>query len=602
MSSKRGVSTYFFYYVVGFFVIMLSLTFIFQLLKIQILESDKYQAQEKRKVKKFIDKPSIRGNIFDAKNRLLVGNDITYSVYFDPLSPTKKIFDAKIDSLCSGLEKIIPSNTESWKAKFTNARKQKKRYVLLNRKINAEDFEKIKRLPIFRRGKYQGGLIYNEKNTRNYVFGDLAKRTLGNLNGVGLEGYFDSELQGVNGLQYSEKIGPNLWRPIYSFDNIKPQNGQDLYSTIDLDMQNIIDKKLKERLYDLQAEAGTAILMEVKTGKIRAMSNLSKIGDGEYREYKNYAVWEKMEPGSTFKLFSLMIALEDGKVDTNTIVNTYKGVRKIHNIEIRDTKKGGHGKITLKRAFEVSSNVGIGGLIYDLYHDNPEYFVDQLYEIGLFSKTNIEVIGEPNPVIPNPKDASWSGISLPWMAWGYGGVNLTPLQILTIYNGIANNGVVMKPTLIEKLVAPDGDETEFDPTVINRRLCSFSNVKKLKDMMIGVVKNGTAATLNKKNFQFAGKTGTTQLNYWNDRRGLDYIASFVGYFPAQEPKYSSIVVIYKPKASISYYGADCAGPIFYKIAENINIFERIDGNNESRDYIYSDDSEKIIRPKDHESL
>ena len=549
--------------------------------------ADQYKSQEKKVRTQFMEKKPNRGNLFDAKGKLLVGNDLKYDVYFDPVSPQHNLFYEQIDSLSIRLSELIGKRPIDWKNKLTKARKKNKRYVPIVKGVGAELFSAIRNCPIFNTGKYRGGLIFNSRRSRYYIYGDIAKRTLGydDYRGrVGLEGYFSRELRGKSGTQLKEQIASNLWRPISDKNNKEPQDGSDLYTTIDVDIQEVVHQNLKKQLMKLEADHGTAVVMEVKTGKIRAISNLGKNRTGEYTEQRNYAVWEQLEPGSTFKLFSMMVALEDRVVDTATMVNALGGKRIIHGIKIRDSKIGEYDKISMKRAFEISSNVGAVSIVYDNYRKRPEKFVNRLFKMGLYSKTGIEIPGETKPKIPHPRDIGWSGISLPWMAFGYG-LTLTPLQILTIYNGVANDGILMPPTLVEKIVSRQKGNMEFKKQSVNR-LASKSVIKKLQKMMEGVVSNGTAKRLNKDNISFAGKTGTTQFEYWKNKEKIGYLASFVGYFPAKNPKYSCIVVISKPKTSIAYYGSDVAGPVFYNIAENINVRYLIAGEDEIREFTY----------------
>jgi len=313
------------------------------------------------------------------------------------------------------------------------------------------------------------------------------------------------------------------------------------------------------------------VVMETKTGEIKAISNLGRTSKGTYFEKLNYAVGESNEPGSTFKLMSLVVALEDHVIDTNTVVDTENGVITIKRNKVRDSHRGGYGKITASRAFEVSSNVGVVKLIYNNYKDNPQKFVDGLNRMDLNKKLGISIVGEGAPYIPSPGDKKWSGISLPWMAYGYGSIQITPLQTLAFYNAIANNGVLVKPRFIKEIKEWDKVILKNEVVVINPAICSQETIGKVQEMLKNVVIRGTAKSLYSPNFSMAGKTGTAQTEYWmkdwaSNRR---YISSFVGYFPAEDPKYTSIVIIHKPKVSTGYYGADVSGPVFKRIAQKI---------------------------------
>jgi len=307
--------------------------------------------------------------------------------------------------------------------------------------------------------------------------------------------------------------------------------------------------------------------MEVATGRIVAMANLGRDPkDSTYSELRNYAVWERTEPGSTMKLLSAMALLETGAADTNTAVDTDGGIYTVYGKKVRDSREGGYGKINLRRAFEVSSNTGIVKLVQESFEDDPDEFVDFLYRRNFDQTTGVQIKGETAPNIPKPSDDNWSGISLPWMSYGYG-VEFTPLQMLTIYNAIANNGDMVRPQVVDRIMDHGRAVESYEPEVIKRGICSPETTKKLQIMLEGAVRRGTATNIYDEKVTIAGKTGTCQLNYW--RGGKDYQSSFVGYFPAEAPKYSCIVVINKPNYYKGYYGNIVAGPVFKAIADEV---------------------------------
>jgi len=309
--------------------------------------------------------------------------------------------------------------------------------------------------------------------------------------------------------------------------------------------------------------------METSTGEIRAISNLGRTSDGKYYEKLNYAIGESHEPGSTFKLMAMVAALEDKVVDTSDVIDTRNGILSFYGRKVRDSKKGGYGKISAAKAFEVSSNTALVQIINDAYQKNPEKFVDRIFSMGLNNQLDLELIGEGKPVFTHPSDKkNWDGLDLPWMAFGYG-VQLTPLQTLTFYNAIANNGKMVKPRFLKQVASFDNIIESFETEVINPSVCSGETIGKVKQMMLNVVekKHGTAHNIYDKNFSMAGKTGTCQTEYWKSSNL--YISSFVGYFPAENPKYSCIVVIHKPNKSKGYYGNIVAAPVFKKIAQKI---------------------------------
>jgi len=307
--------------------------------------------------------------------------------------------------------------------------------------------------------------------------------------------------------------------------------------------------------------------METKTGEVKAISNLGRADDGTYYETQNYAVAESHEPGSTFKLLNLIALLDDKKVDTSQVYDSKDGVIKYYGKSVRDSHKGGYGKITLARGFELSSNTVMVQAVYDNYKDNPSEFVNRINSYGLNKPLGLQFIGEGKPKIPQPGTKAWSGIALPWMAYGYG-VSVTPLQTLTLYNAVANNGVMVKPFFVKEIKEWNKSIKKYETEIINNKICSDETLSKVKAVLQNVVKRGTASKLYSKNFSMAGKTGTVQMDY-RDKSKLYYASSFVGYFPADEPKYSCIIVVHKPNVEAGYYGADVAGPVFKRIAQKI---------------------------------
>jgi cell division protein FtsI (penicillin-binding protein 3) len=363
-------------------------------------------------------------------------------------------------------------------------------------------------------------------------------------------------------MQLMQKISNGKWKPISSNNKIEPIPGTDIISTINIGFQDITHHSLLKQLEDFEADHGTAVVMETATGEIKAIANLGRTLEGKYYERLNYAVGEHLEPGSTFKLMSIIAALEDGKVDLNTIVDTKNGILDFYGAKVRDSKMGGYGKISVNEAFKVSSNTGIVKIINDAYKDDPKMFSNRLYNMGLNNKLGVSILGESNPKIPHPNDKDWNGLSLPWMVYGYG-VLLSPLQILTFYNSVANNGEMVKPVFTRQ------SNSMSNKTILNPSICSDDTLEKVKLMLENVVneKGGTGYNIKSNIYKIAGKTGTGQVDYNTDN--MQYISSFVGYFPANKPKYSCIVVIHKPNKKKGYYGATVAAPVFKKIADKI---------------------------------
>ena len=451
---------------------------------------------------------------------------------------------------------------------------------MLARNLEYSEYLQFRNFPLLALGAFKGGLIVEQSTKRDYPMGPIAQRLIGyerfddqgNVTRVGIDGAFGAKyLRGEDGQRRKQKIGKGQWKPIEDYNQVEPQDGYDVYTTIDVNIQDIAHHALLEQLEKYKADHGTVVVMETKTGEIRAISNLGRNKKGLYYERLNYAVGESHEPGSTFKLMALAVALEDKVIDTTTVVDTKKGILSFYGKKVKDSKKGGYGSMSIAKAFEVSSNTGIVKAIHEAYKNNPEKFVDGLYRMNLQDSLGLPLVGEGKSIIPDPriKNGRWSGIALQWMAYGYG-VSFTPLQTLTFYNAIANDGVMVRPKFISEIKEIDTPIETFDTQVINPQICSKETVLKLQKLLKNVVEkeHGTGHGLYSDEFSMAGKTGTCQKDYVNKEQ-LNYISSFSGYFPADDPKYSCIVVIHEPDKSVGYYGADVSGPVFKKIAQKI---------------------------------
>jgi len=541
-----------------------------KLVHIQYIEGNKYRAMaQKYTVKEFTIKAN-RGNIYAEDGSLLATSVPRYDIAFDPTVPSNKNFNKKIDALCAKLSRITGKTQGEWKRKFVKARRDTIKYVKILKNIKFSEYQKVKRFPLFDLGIRKGGFIAELHTVRSYPLGNVLRRTIGFDKGAGnragIEGAYASYLKGKDGMQKKQKIRYGVWKPLSDINDIEPVDGYDVITHIDVDMQDMAHQTLLKQLEKYEAEHGTVVIMEVKTGAIKAMVNLGKTQSGNYEELRNYAVFETHEPGSTFKLFSIMALLEDKVADTTDVIDTGNGIYKIYNKKVRDAHHGGMGKLTLKEVFEKSSNVGVVKSVYEHYKNHPEKFVNRLYNFGIHEKTGIDIKGEGKPIIPDPKNKDWSGISLPWMAYGYG-VELTDIQTLTYYNAIANNGKVMKPRLVSEIKSYGKNVKRFKPEVLQSSIASENTVHKMQEMLKGVVLRGTATNIRSKYVQLAGKTGTAQTEYWKGKG--QYIASFVGYFPADNPKYSMIVVVHKPNPEKGYYGNVVAAPVFKTMAEYI---------------------------------
>tara|TARA_Y100000385_G_scaffold291950_1_gene374497 strand:+ start:7869 stop:9878 length:2010 start_codon:yes stop_codon:yes gene_type:complete len=557
-----------------------ALLVVFKLSKIQFVQGEAYRSlAEKRSIKNVII-PANRGNVYSVDGSLLATSVPKYDIRIDLVTSSERNFQSNIQALCDSISVFNGSSSFELQKRIREARQNKNRYFLLARNIDYSDYLRFRSYPLLNLGAFRGGLIVEQTTKRDYPLGGIAQRSVGyeriDDNGfvtrVGIDGAFGEKyLSGIDGKRLKQSIGKGQWKPIDDFNQTEPQDGYDVYTTIDVNIQDIAHHALLEQLEKYNADHGSVVVMETKTGAIRAISNLGRNAEGKYYERLNYAVGESHEPGSTFKLMALAVALDDQKIDTTTIVDTKKGVLSFYGKKVRDSKKGGYGKISVAEAFEVSSNTGIVSVINDAYKENPSKFIDGLYSMNLSDSLGLPIVGEGKSVIPDPriKNNRWSGIALQWMAYGYG-VSFTPLQTLTFYNAIANDGKMVKPRFIEEIRAIDKSIKTFETKVINPQICSKETVQKLQKLLQNVVKkkHGTGHGLYTDNFSMAGKTGTCQKDYRN-KELLNYISTFSGYFPAENPKYSCIVVIHEPDKTVGYYGADVSGPVFKKIAQKI---------------------------------
>ncbi|MDC0570947.1 transpeptidase family protein [Flavobacteriaceae bacterium] len=557
-----------------------ALLVVFKLSKIQFVQGEAYRSlAEKRSIKNVII-PANRGNVYSVDGSLLATSVPKYDIRIDLVTSSERNFQSNIQALCDSISVFNGSSSLELQKRIREARQNKNRYFLLARNIDYSDYLRFRSYPLLNLGAFRGGLIVEQTTKRDYPLGGIAQRSVGyeriDDNGlvtrVGIDGAFGEKyLSGIDGKRLKQSIGKGQWKPIDDFNQTEPQDGYDVYTTIDVNIQDIAHHALLEQLEKYNADHGSVVVMETKTGAIRAISNLGRNAEGKYYERLNYAVGESHEPGSTFKLMALAVALDDQKIDTTTIVDTKKGVLSFYGKKVRDSKKGGYGKISVAEAFEVSSNTGIVSVINDAYKENPSKFIDGLYSMNLSDSLGLPIVGEGESVIPDPriKNNRWSGIALQWMAYGYG-VSFTPLQTLTFYNAIANDGKMVKPRFIEEIRAIDKSIKTFETKVINPQICSKETVQKLQKLLQNVVKkkHGTGHGLYTDNFSMAGKTGTCQKDYRN-KELLNYISTFSGYFPAENPKYSCIVVIHEPDKTVGYYGADVSGPVFKKIAQKI---------------------------------
>lgn len=562
----------------GLFVFAIAV--VVKLVDIQMVKGEVYKAKAVQKTEQMFTIEPNRGNIYADDGSLLAASVAKYEIRFDANTVKPKVWEENIGPLCDSLGKLFNKPSSHYRQMLRKARANRNGYKLIARNISYLDYARMRKFPMFRLGPNKGGFIEKYKVVREYPLGKMAARSIGYervdekgyYTRVGLDGAFGGTfLRGKEGKRLKQKSAGSQWKPV-GFDNIiEPKDGQDIVTTINTNIQDIAHHTLLGQLEKYKADHGCVVVMETKTGEIKAISNLGRTEEGTYYEKLNYAVGESHEPGSTFKLMSLIAALEDKVVDTSTVVDTEKGRWRVYDRTVKDSKWGGYGKISVSEAFAVSSNTAFAKIIHENYKDHPEKFVNRLMNMGLHQDLELPIVGEGQPILRYPGDKGWSGISLAWMSHGYE-VAMTPIQTLAFYNAIANDGEMVRPRFLKEARVGGKVIEKFAKEVINPSICSKETVKKTQRLLKDVVEKdfGTASGLYSKNFSMAGKTGTCQKNYVaQDPDKLAYISSFVGYFPADNPKYSCIVVIHEPDKSVGYYGADVSGPVFKSMAQKI---------------------------------
>ncbi len=575
MSIKRDIlwRIYFSYA----FMVLLGIGILVQATRVQTVRGSYYRELADSLTTSYREIDAIRGNIYAADGSLLATSVPIYDIRMDLKADglKKDIFEEKIDSLGDGLSRIFgDASGREYTRRLREARRAGKRNYLIKRNIDYQQLQAVKELPIFNLGRYKGGLVVEQKSKREMPFRHLAKRTIGYaINGVapvGLEGAYDKTLAGEHGKRLMQKIAGGVWMPINEGEEIAPMNGHDIITTLDINIQDVAEAALLRTLENNAADHGCVVVMEVATGQIKAIANLGRDSEeGAYYEKYNYAVGESMEPGSTFKLASLMVGLERGDFTLNDSVDIEKGKVKFFDRQMKDSEEHDHRNMSVTDLFAISSNVGVSKLIQQHYGKQPKVFVDGLKKLGLGSPIGLEITGEGKPLIKDPQGKGWSGVTLPWMSVGYE-TRFTPLQLLMFYNAVANNGVMMKPYLVSEIRNFGKVEQKFTPMVVKDQIASKTTIAAARTMLEAVVANGTGKNLKSDQYTAAGKTGTAQVA--NDRFGykesMRYRASFAGYFPADNPKYSCIVVIVNPKKGL-YYGSYVAGPVFKEIADKV---------------------------------
>jgi len=514
-----------------------------------------------------------KGSVFSDDGSLLATSMSQYEIRMDAFTVDGDVFEKYIRALSGKLSQKFGKSESYWETKIRKARNTKNRYLYIAKGLGYNDYIAVKKFPIFNLGMYKGGFIAEQTTVRAHPLGKVAERTIGydDYRGApGIEGAYRNFLIGKNGYRLKQKIAKGEWKPISDNNEVEPVNGSDIVTTINVNIQDIAHHSLLKQLEFYEADHGCVVVMETKTGEIKAISNLGRSSSGKYYERLNYAVGESHEPGSAFKVMVFVAALEAKVIDTSTVVDTGTGKYQMYGRFINDSHRGGYGKISAARALEVSSNIGFARLIEENFGANPDKFISILKGMNLNDPLGLPIKGEGKPDIPAPGEKKWSKNALPSISYGYN-LSLTPLQTLTFYNAIANNGEMVKPIFVKEIRTWDKHVESFGKTVINPAICSKETILKVQEVLKNVVERGTGQRMYSEDFSMAGKTGTARTEYWKTDWASNrlYISSFTGYFPADNPLYSCIVVIHKPKVQTGFYGADVAGPVFKDIAQKI---------------------------------
>jgi cell division protein FtsI (penicillin-binding protein 3) len=554
-----------------------------RLYQISVVQATYWQDRADSLYMKWVSVKADRGNILAADGSLLATSLPFFDVHFDAKAEglTRDVFMEGVDSLAMLIvehidQQYTPGQYRDWLVQLFEADPDTRgiRYVPIAKKLPYSKMMLLRKFPIFRLGRHKGGLIVEQKSERERPFKLLAQRTIGYVRGdsilpVGLEGSFNAVLGGDKGKQLMLRVPGDYYIPVNDLAEIEPEAGNDLVTTLDINIQDVAERSLLEACEKHNADHACAIVMEVKTGAIRAIANIGRTEEGWWETY-NYAVGERVEPGSMFKMASFLAMLEDGHIsDLEQKVPVFKGKVKIYDEELQDDIGHGMDSMSIRQIFANSSNVGTATLIQQFYKARPIGFYSRLEQFHLTQPTGIEIGGEESPIVKNPNDskAEWSGTTLPWMSIGYE-LLLTPLQLLTFFNAVANDGRMMKPYLIQRTERYGDIVKEFSPQTIQRSIADQKNVRKMRDLMESVVLEGTGRGIRSSVLRLGGKTGTTQLNYHKFRasKGIRHQAGFCGFFPVENPYYTCIVVVSEPERG-GFHGAEVAAPVFKKIAE-----------------------------------
>ena len=557
------------------FIVLFGVAIVGKVAHIQIKEGDALKAKANKAHTKTEALIPDRGNIYTEDGKILSATIPKFDLRLDFSVMNKDTFNNYVDTISKELANIFKDNSSAiYRRKLTTAFKEQKRYYLLKKNVTFYDYQAVRGLPLFNKPKNRSGFIAEPKTKRVNPYKMLAYRTIGlwreNAQVIGLENAYNDSLAGVSGSRLLRKIAAGEWMPIEGSE-VDPISGKDIVTTLDIGIQAVTEHSLMEVMEKYECLQGTAIVMEVHTGKIKAIANLGRQKNGEYWEDYNYALLAS-EPGSVFKVLSLYSLIEDGYETINSTVNCFGGLAKFGRQTVRDDHKG-LGVITFEKAFAQSSNVAFAYSINKHYQNNPMKYINHLKEWGLDKKTGIDLPGEQRTVIKTTKSKSWNKVtSLPWIAYGYESM-ITPLHTTMVYNTIANNGRMMKPYLVSAIQEDGKDVQRFEPVVLKEQIGKLETIKQLQAATRAVVQNGTGKAAQSPYYLAAGKTGTAQVSdliggvryHYGDgvRQG-----SFVGYFPADNPQYT-ITVVVRSKPHGVYYGAALGVPVFKAIADKL---------------------------------
>ena len=573
------------YKIIGYLMVLLGIMIVGKALYTATVKRDYWMKVADRLKRDSVDVKPVRGNILSCDGRLMASSLPEYKLYMDFKAggaEKDSLWNEKVDSICEGLHDIFPEKSAAeFKRDLEEGHKQmSQNWPIWKKRVKYDIYTEVKKLPVFNLRPYTGGFHVEAFNARQRPFGSLAQRTVGDMFGAkdtarcGLELSFDSILRGKSGIVQRKKV----MNKYLSITERPPIDGADIVTTIDVGMQDLAERALIDELKLINGNVGVAIVMEVQTGDVKAIVNMTKCDDGEYREVKNDAVSDLLEPGSVFKTASIMVALDDGVVDTNYHVETFGGIMDMHGAKMRDHNwhRGGYGRLSLPQTLEYSSNIGVSRIIDEHYGKHPEKFVEGIHRLGLAEDLRIPLVGSSPARIRMPKMdktgkhwANWSKTALAWMSIGYE-TQVPPISTLTFYNAIANNGKMMRPRFVKQVVKNGEVLMEFPPEVIRERICKEKTLKEIQTILYHVVSQGLGKKAGSPSFKVAGKTGTAQISkgaggYKSGQ--MNYLLSFAGYFPADAPRYSCIVCI--QKSGLPASGGGMSGVVFHHISEGI---------------------------------